>query len=78
MFALLSTGLMLLCIGIFYFYFKGANEQFYDGVLSVENLAAELERWAQWHWVRVVLETMSLVFLILAFNVKAKELREII
>ena len=36
-------------------YFKAANESFTDASIDVSALPAELERWAVWHWVRVVL-----------------------
>ena len=50
----------------FYVYFKGANELFYQAVLNEEELKKELIIWSYWHWSRVFIEFLSLLFLILA------------
>ena len=64
--ALVSTFFAMLFIACFYMYFKGTNELFFQGALSVEVLAQELVTWGYWHWGRILLEFASLVFLILA------------
>ncbi len=48
----------------FYVYFKGANELFYQAALSDIALKKELVTWSYWHWGRVALEIISLIFLI--------------
>lgn len=62
--ALFSIG-FILC---FYFYFKGANELFYQASLSESELKQELVVWSQWHWGRVGLEFLGLLFLIFGFQ----------
>jgi len=72
-YSLLSTFLAFTFIAIFYIYFKGANQQFYDAILSTEELKNELVVWGNWHWGRVCVEILSLIFLFLALNILTKE-----
>lgn len=65
-FALISSFFAILFIACFYIYFKGANELFYQASLSDVGLKNELVTWGQWHWGRIVLEFISLFFLILS------------
>ena len=44
---------MMFCI--YFIYFKAANESFETGSVGVEVIPDELERWAAWHWLRVVI-----------------------
>lgn len=67
-YALASTFFSILVITLFYVYFKGTNQQFYDAVFSANQLKKVLNTWENWHWVRVVFEFLSLIFLTLAFN----------
>ena len=67
-YALVSTIFSVLFVACFYMYFKGANELFYQSILSEEALKTELIRWNKWHWGRVGLESLSLLFLILTFQ----------
>lgn len=67
-YALISTIFALLFTACFYLYFQGANALFYQASLNEELLRSELIRWNQWHWSRIVLEILSLIFLILAFS----------
>ncbi len=60
--------LMIICIAMFYVYFKGANELFYAGELSPDALSAELNTWSTWHNIRVVLEFLALGFLCMAVS----------
>jgi len=68
--ALLSTLFAVLFLLCFYIYFKGANELFFQSTLDEESLKNELVIWSKWHWGRVVLEILSLLFLIFAFQKK--------
>lgn len=54
-------------IAVFYIYAKDANQQFYDASFSDAQLISELVIWGYWHWSRVFLEFLALVFLILTF-----------
>jgi len=53
--SLIPAVLVLTMLVIYFYYFKGANESFKTGLVGAGNLSAELRRWSQWHWVRVVL-----------------------
>lgn len=63
--ALISSFFAILFIACFYVYFKGTNELFYQASLSDLELKEELITWNYWHWSRIVLEFISLFFLIL-------------
>ena len=64
-FALTSSFFALLFVATFYLYFKSANGFFYQATLSDIQLKSELIVWSYWHWSRVVIELVSLFFLIL-------------
>ncbi len=68
-YSLISTFFTFLCIGLFYVYFKETNQQFFDANFSASQLKSELEIWEYWHWSRVILEFLALVFLILTFKI---------
>jgi len=67
-FALSSTFFALLFVSSFYIYFKGTNELFYEGAFSSDELKSELIIWSYWHWGRIVVEFVSLAFLIFGVN----------
>ena len=64
--ALISSFFAILFVSSFYIYFKDANELFYQATLSDIELKNELVTWSYWHWGRIVIEFVSLVFLILS------------
>lgn len=51
----LTAGLCLTALLIFFAYFSKANKSFADHSLKDEQLAGELTRWANWHWLRTIL-----------------------
>ena len=65
-FALISSFFAILFISSFYIYFKGTNELFYQAALNDVELKNELIIWSYWHWGRIFIECLSLVFLILS------------
>ena len=69
-FSLLSSLFAILFVACFYVYFKGTNELFYQSAFDEISLKNELITWSIWHWSRVILECLSLLFLILAFTKK--------
>ena len=69
-FSLISSLFAILFIACFYIYFKDTNELFYQSALDEIDLKNELIIWDKWHWGRIVLELLSLIFLILAFDKK--------
>ena len=68
LYASISALLALSFIACFYIYFKDANELFYQSALNESSLKNELLIWTKWHWGRILLEILSLVFLIFAFQ----------
>ena len=70
--SLISSFFTFLFIAVFYLYFKGANQQFYNTSLSGSEVTSQLVIWGHWHWFRVFLEFLALVFLILTFHVLTK------
>ncbi len=68
-YSLASTFFAVLIIVLFYVYFKDMNQQFYDSAFNSQQLKAELISWGNWHWLRVIFEFLSLIFLILALNI---------
>ena len=67
-YATLSTFFSLLVILLFYVYFKEVNQQFYLSAFNEKQLQVELNNWSNWHWLRVLCEVLSLVFLTLTFK----------
>ena len=72
-YALLASFFTFLGIALFYGYFKDINQQFLEGSLQATQLKTELQIWGYWHWTRVVLELLALIFLVLTFNILIKK-----
>lgn len=68
-YSLVSILFSVTFVAFFYIYFKDANQQFLDAALNPDQLKAELRIWGNWHWVRVFVEFLALVFLILTLNI---------
>ena len=64
-FALISSFFAILFVSSFYVYFKDTNELFYQAALNDVELKNELVIWSYWHWGGIIIECLSLVFLIL-------------
>lgn len=45
----------------YFLYFKEANQNFSERTISNAELANELLRWGNWHWLRVVFEAIAFV-----------------
>ncbi|MEM6377583.1 MAG: hypothetical protein AAF705_05175 [Bacteroidota bacterium] len=43
----------------YFLYFKKANQRFYDRSIAQEELAQELVKWGNWHWVRILFEFIA-------------------
>lgn len=67
-FGLLSSFFAMLFLSSFYIYFKDANELFYQANLSEVELKKELITWSYWHWGRIIVEFISLSFLMLTLT----------
>jgi len=57
----ITAGLCVTALIIFFVYFKKANQSFADQSLENNELAAELNRWANWHWIRTILLIIAFV-----------------
>ena len=71
--SLVSSVFILLCIAVFYLYFKDANQQFFTANLNPVQLKSALETWEYLHWFRVFLEFLALIFLIRTLNTLTKK-----
>lgn len=69
-YSLVSSLFAVLFIICFYIYFKGTNDLFYQAAFNEIELKKELITWNKWHWGRIVIEILSLVFLIIAIGKK--------
>lgn len=71
-YSVLSTIFAFLIIIIFYSYFKGTNQLFYTRAFDTNELKSVLNTWENWHWLRVLFEVLSLIFLILTLSLLKK------
>jgi hypothetical protein len=55
-----AAALAVSVVAMFLLYFKRANAGFADGSIGADRLAAELERWATWHWARTAISGVAL------------------
>lgn len=65
---LIAATIGLTMLGLYFAYFKGANESFAAGAIKEQDLAAELARWAFWHQVRTILAVASALVTLLAIS----------
>ncbi|MFN0729332.1 hypothetical protein [Polaribacter gochangensis] len=72
-YSLISTVFTFSCIALFYIYFKGINQQFFNASFNPTQLKSELETWEYVHWFRVFLELIALIFLMLSLTVLTKK-----
>ena len=56
-----AAALMIAVVASFPLYFKRANESFAAAGIAPADVAAELARWAAWHWVRTVASFIALL-----------------
>ena len=57
---MISAGLCLMTLAIFFIYFRAANNRFASHNIGVDELGSELQKWSQWHWFRTVLSIVAL------------------
>jgi len=68
-YAVVSSFFALLIVAIFYIYFKNINQQFYQTAFDTNQLQSVLNTWEYMHWIRVLLEITSLIFLIVSLHI---------
>ena len=61
-----SAVLMLAVLGAFPLYFQQVNASFAAGTIELDRVAAELARWAAWHWVRTAIGSAAFAAAVLA------------
>ncbi len=64
--SIITAVLVLVILGIYFMYFKAANTSFETGSVGIDGLPAELQRWANWHWLRTVLGIVAFFISLLA------------
>jgi hypothetical protein len=57
---LITAGLCLAALTIFFIYFQAANNRFATNDIAEDELANELKNWSNWHWVRTILIIVAL------------------
>jgi len=72
-YSVISSLFALLIIALFYIYFNDINQQFYNAAFEVNEQKQVLKTWEYIHWIRVLLEILSLVFLIQSFTILTKK-----
>lgn len=68
--ALLAAIISLVAVSTFFMYFQKANASFAAKTLGLEQVAAELTRWATWHWWRTALSFVGFAAGILSLVVR--------
>lgn len=58
--ATLAAGLSVAVVLTFFVYFGKANKSFANASFPADEVAAELDRWARWHWWRTGLSFLAL------------------
>lgn len=53
-------------------YFEQVNASFADGTIPLDQVAAELARWAAWHWVRTGLATAAFALTLLGVRASGR------
>jgi hypothetical protein len=53
------AGFSVLFFATFFVYFKEANLSFTERTISNEALTTKLKRWENWHWGRVIFESLA-------------------
>ena len=67
-FSFIAAALSCLIVGIYFFYFKRANEAFGKAAIAENDLSRELGRWAAWHNARTAVGMFAFVFSLLAIS----------
>jgi hypothetical protein len=65
-YAVAAASCALVVVSTFFLYFERANATFSSGRMPANELRAELDRWAAWHWVRSGLSLAALTAAVLA------------
>lgn len=66
-----SAAALLAILISFPIYFRNANARFAAGTIEARQVAAELARWARWHWLRTALAVTAFALAILASGLQA-------
>jgi len=65
----ISAALGIAMLGIYFGYFKAANESFETGTMSEAGLPAELSKWAYWHNLRTVMAVAGAIAALMAISI---------
>ena len=67
-FALVAAVLVVAVVLMFSLYFHQANASFAAATIGAQDLPAELDRWARWHWARTALSLGALAAALLSLR----------
>lgn len=68
---LISAGLCLITLAIFFIYFRTANNRFASKAIQDDALHIELNNWSRWHWVRTALAVLALAASIYGHSIRS-------
>jgi hypothetical protein len=66
--ALVAAASVSVCVATFFVYFADANARFLAASIPGESLSAELQRWASWHRMRMVMAVVALIAALLSLR----------
>ena len=66
--ALVAALLAVVALATFFVYFERANRSFATASIDAGDVAAELARWAAWHWFRTALSVVAFAASLLALR----------
>ncbi len=67
-----AAALTVSVLAAFPLYFRRVNASFAEGSIPADRVAAELRRWARWHWLRVALASGGFAAAVLATMADAR------
>ena len=63
-----AAGLSILVLGYYLLYFEDVNAAFVTGAIAPADVAAELERWSRWQWLRTATGIAAFAMSVLALR----------
>ena len=63
-----AAGLSIVVLALYLLYFEDVNAAFVAGVIPASEIAAELERWSRWQWLRTGVGVVAFAMSVLALR----------
>jgi hypothetical protein len=67
-----AAGLSIVVLALYLLYFEDVNAAFVTGLIPVDEVAAELERWGRWQWLRTGVGLVAFAMSVLALRRSAE------